>query len=427
VNKFGSFKKYEEEWPAGDAALDSPMRRVLTIALWAVIHAAAAAAAIHPEALAAVERIRGHAFLHPVSTVTISRADLPRILHQRLESGSYPPAEDYITALRALELIGDPDKAIEGMIALYASQVMAFYDLDEHRYYAIDSPPPGLSKELAAAPIMTRAIEVHELTHAMQDQLFGAGARAERLRFDWDAQLAYQSVLEGEATLVMLAWMGESSGLSLDQMLASDTIVEALAAQASALGTGGGGERYFAESLTFPYVSGLRFVAAAYKRGGWAAVDAVDSNPPATTAEIQDPASYSPAAHEPASQAAAPPDPLGYSTGPAGPAPQPPSSSPLLRTHLGMFNWRFLLGDLPPGYRGDLTVVLQDERCQTTVLTESQWASEESARKFADSYLRFLEGRGIGARSSQHGTAVRLGYGSDRGAIASFIRYESHF
>jgi len=405
VNKFGSFKKYEEEWSPGEAALECRMRHVLAIALWATLHAAAAAAGIHPDALAAVEHIRGHAFLHPVDSATITRADLPRILHQRIGAGTYPPAEDYVTALRALELIGDPDKAVEAMIDLYSSQVMAFYDLDEHRYYAIDSPPPGLSKELAAAPILAEAIEVHELTHAMQDQLFGAGSRAERLRYDWDAQLAYQSVLEGEATLVMLAWMGERSGLSLDQVVASDAIVDALASQAAGLTGSAGGERYFSESLTFPYVSGLRFIAAAYKRGGWAAVDAIDRNPPATTAEILDPAVHS-------------------AIRPRDPTPRLASSHTLLLTHLGLFNWRFLLGDLPPGFLGDITAVFQDERCQTSVLTESQWSSEEAARRFAESYVHFLEGRGIGARSSQHGNIVRLGYGSETSMIASFIGYE---
>ena len=386
------------------SGVQSPMRRVLAVALWAIVHAAMAAGAIHPDALAAVERIRGHAFAHAVDSTMISRVELPRILHQRLAEGTYPPAADYVTVLRALELIGDGDKAIEGMIDLYSSQVMAFYDLDEHRYYAIDSPPAGLSNELAAAPIMAEAIEVHELTHALQDQRFGAGSRAQQLRQDWDAQLAYQSVLEGEATLVMLAWMGERSGLSLDQVVASDTIIEALAGQATALSGGGGAERYFAESLTFPYVSGLRFIAGAYRRGGWAAVDAIDRNPPATTAEIIDPAGYAAArSHDP--------------------APLPGSSRALLLTHLGVFNWRFLLGDLPPGWRGDVTAVLQDERCQTSVLTESQWASEESARKFAESYLRFLEGRGVGARSSRRGNVVRVGYGSDTSLIASFIGY----
>jgi len=405
VNKFGSFKKYEEEWSHGEAALESPMGRILTVTLWVLVHAMAAAAAVHPEALAAVERIRGHAFTHPVDSVTISRDQLPRLLHQRIEGGTYPAAADYLTALRALELIGNPDKAVEGMIDLYASQVMAFYDLDEHRYYAIDTPPPGLSQELAAAPIMAEAIEVHELTHALQDQRFGAGSVALRLRYDWDAQLAYQSVLEGEATLVMLAWMGERSGLSLDQVVANDAFVEALAGQAAALTGSSGAERYFAESLTFPYLSGLRFIAAAYRRGGWAAVDAIDRNTPATTAEIIDPAGYAAAGSHAA-------------------APLPVSSRALLLTHLGLFNWRFLLGDIPSGWSGDITAVFQDARCQTSVLSESRWTSEEAARKFAAIYVSFLEGRGVGASSSRRGNVVRIGYGSEPSLIASFIGYE---
>jgi hypothetical protein len=381
------------------------MRRILTVALWALAQAAVAGAAIHPGALEAVERIRGHAFAHPVDSVTISRADLPRILHQRIEEGTYPSAGEYATALEALELIGDRGKAIDGMIDLYSSQVMAFYDLDEHRYYAIDSPPAGLGTELAAAPMMAEAIEVHELTHALQDQRFGAGTRAEGLRFDWDAQLAFQSVLEGEATLVMLAWMGESAGLSLDQVVANDAVIDALAGQAAALSGAGGAERYFSESLTFPYVMGLRFIANAYRRGGWAAVDAIDRNPPTTTAEIMDPAGYAAAKSS-------------YET------PLRAAPGALVLTHLGAFNWRFLLGSQPAGWRGDLTAVLEDDQCRPTVLTETQWSSEEAASSFAGSYAHFLEGRGVGARSAQRGKVVRFGYGSDIRKIVSFIGYE---
>jgi hypothetical protein len=406
VNKFGSFKKYDAEWPPGGTALESPVRRILTLALWTVIEAAVASGAIHPDALAAVERIRGHAFVRPVETTTIARAELPRIIRQRVSEGTYPPAGDYAVALRALELIGHSDKAIEGMIDLYSSQVMAFYDLDEHRYYAIDSPPPGLSKELGVAgPIMAEAIEVHELTHALQDQIFAAGGRAERLRYDWDAQLAYQSVLEGEATLVMLAWMGERSGLSLEQVTASDAIVDALAGQAAMLSGGGGAERYFAESLTFPYISGLRFIAGAYRRGGWAAVDAIDRNPPSTTAEIIDPVTYaSLRAHDD--------------------LPARAGNRPFLVTHLGLFNWRFLLGQAPVGWRGDTAAVFQNDRCETSVLSESRWSTEDAARSFAESYIRFLEGRGVGARSSRQGKVVRVAYGSDVDLTRSFVDYK---
>jgi hypothetical protein len=46
------------------------------------------------------------------------------------------------------------------------------------------------------------------------------------------------------------------------------------------------------EPFLFQYMDGARFVAAAYRRGGWAAVDALYKHPPESSQQILRPAAY---------------------------------------------------------------------------------------------------------------------------------------
>ena len=151
-----------------------------------------------------VEKIRGIAFRHDVAHRTIGRDELPaRMREQIANSLPYPP-EDLVTVLRVLQLVDPGTKDVLGkMISLYEQQVLAYYDPQTHVYYSLDRPPAaaaGLDQTLLAD-----TVEIHELTHALQDQVFDAGTRDEKLKDDTDAGMAYHALLEGEATLVMMA------------------------------------------------------------------------------------------------------------------------------------------------------------------------------------------------------------------------------
>src|SRR5438132_964076 len=78
---------------------------------------------------------------------------------------------------------------------------------------------------LAAGPAVDDSVEIHELTHALQDQRFGAGARDLALMKDTDAGMAYHSLLEGEASVVMLAYVMAKNGVSLDTIAKNESLV----------------------------------------------------------------------------------------------------------------------------------------------------------------------------------------------------------
>jgi len=336
------------------------------------------------EPMREVEKIRGLKFQHDVAHRTIDRAELPaRMREQLAKSLPYPP-EDLVVVLRALQLVDPETKNVVGkMIDLYDQQILAYYDPQTHVYYSLSAPPAAAAG--MDADLLADTVEIHELTHALQDQIFNAGARDEKLKDDTDGGMAYHSLLEGEATLVMIASTLGKLGKTVDELVSNPALLNVLADAAAAdKSMGTDMPKYFTESLKFPYLEGLRFVMMAYRRGGWKMMDRVHQNPPRTTREILHPDEYF--------------DRLaGKSPAPA-PFVDSERKQPNVLTveHLGEFHWRFLLGaNASKGWLDDHVVVTQDAACRTTVSAETKWESPARAAAFRDAYVTFLRNRGI--------------------------------
>jgi hypothetical protein len=255
---------------------------------------------------------------------------------------------------------------------------------------------------------MVEAVEVHELMHALQDQAFDAGRRTVELQPNWDAALAYQSVLEGEAVLVMLAHLGGKMGVDIETMLAQEGMLEALR-EAAARGDTipDGVPAYFVDSLQFPYVDGLGFVIEAFERGGWKALDALHEDPPLSTEEILRPELY----RARIEREAAPSNVLTAA-----------GSNELVRTVLGEFHWRFLLGRQAGEGWGSDSVTIRRDRGSLTVLVDSSWDTETDAREFADAMQRMLGGKKAkNVRVAATGARVLAGWGANAAAIRTFV------
>ena len=249
------------------------------------------------EVARAVEQVRGKRFERTVPASEIDLPDLKRILRSKVgESFPTTPA-DTLRTLAAFGFIENTPNLIDKLIDFYASQVIAFYDPEPKRFYVVKGSksleaggmddPTGMGEKL---------IFSHELTHALQDESLRLDRRLKDLKDNGDGGLALESLLEGEATVVMvrvaLAELPEQSA----------EIEESLAPLLSA----GALERsnvpkdlpdYFVDQLFFPYVDGTAYVKRALKRNGWPEVDRLWKNPPTTTAEIlHDEIHFTPAA-----------------------------------------------------------------------------------------------------------------------------------
>jgi hypothetical protein len=386
-------------------------RRLTTFAAALVLFVASAHAASLETEMKTVERLRGLTFEHPVTQRTITRAELPKVLRAQMEKSLPYSPDDYALILRALQLVdaGSSD-LVRTMLDLYQSQVLAFYDPLTHTYFALDQMPPAAGG-LLDNDTLRQSVAIHELTHALQDQRFHAGARDLALQKDTDGSLALHALMEGEATFVMLDYVLDRAGQNMSDVMGSPEALELLTSSMNAgdASIDPGTPRYFAESLKFPYAEGLKLVIEGYRRGGWKMIDSMDENPPRSTREVLHPTEYF--------------------TRLAGSAASPPpfddeSSLPgaLTVEHLGEFHWRFLVGKAGAGWVDDRVTVTQDLHCDTTVLVDTQWQDVAHARAFRYAYDAFLRKRGLDPRIAVDGSRVKAAYGADDKLMESFLR-----
>jgi hypothetical protein len=350
-----------------------------------------------------VERLRQQKFSGPVRVESMSRAHLRKHLEGILRSDLPSDPKTYFRALAALRLIDRADGADKAMLDLYESQVVAFYDPKSATYYSVDERPSGMPD----VPALDAGVAIHELTHALQDQAFGAGRAVEAMKDDMDGQLAYHAVIEGEAMLVMIAAMGEMGGLPLDEILANENIGALLAAGAAGnTGVPESVPAFFIESAKFPYFAGLEFVIEAYRRGGWEGVNKLHANRPRSTEQLLHPELYFDASAT-----------LGI---PDEPRVGTAAGKRLFDAELGEFGWRFLLGDeAAKGWNGDAIRFVRG--AEITVLINTSWDSVDDAQEFVVAYRAFLRKKKINAKFFATGNSVRVAYGPDAAAVSAFI------
>lgn len=343
-----------------------------------------------------VEKIRGKEFLHDVKNVSIDRADLSKHLREQMVKSTPYSLDDWATLLGALQLVDVDAKAgkdlVPKLLALYESQVLAFYDAQSHTYYSIKQLPklPEQAMKLTDPKTLEEMVTVHELMHALQDQHFKLGDKEKALMRDTDANLAYHAVLEGEAVLVMVAHILGKSGLDFNEVVKDDAMLGMItsAAQAEQM-IDPSTPKYFAEMLKFPYLEGLKFVVAAYRRGGWKELDRIHANPPRTTREVLHPDEYFARSFKPQAF---------DTTTPAG---------AISAEHMGEFHWRFLLGaGAARGWVNDRVIVYRDKRVQA----QTTWESPDRAAAFATAYGAFLKKRGIAATIKHEGANATISY-----------------
>jgi hypothetical protein len=189
--------------------------------------------------------------------------------------------------LRAFDLLprGTDLRALRARVL--EDNVAGFYDErpGRRRLYAV-------SEDRAFTP-MNQIVLAHELRHALQDQYedldsFGGEEVSD---FD-DRRLAWVSLLEGDATLVMERFVKLRLG-ALEAALPSG----GEDAGAAALGAPGllevpGAPPVVRDQLVQPYVAGLAFVRAVWARGGPEAVRQAWGRPPESTEQVLHPEKF---------------------------------------------------------------------------------------------------------------------------------------
>ncbi len=173
-------------------------------------------------------------------------------------------------------------------VGLMKTQVAALYAPRRNEMILIKGALANAKQSTMERDIARDMILAHEFTHALQNQNFALENKLESFRHDGDRALALKSVAEGDATLAGFACvagqMDDSIAATVTNSLA--TLPQLFAARTKGTPVG------LSEPLIFQYSSGERFVADAYRKGGWKAVDELYARPPESTQQIMDPALY---------------------------------------------------------------------------------------------------------------------------------------
>jgi hypothetical protein len=223
----------------------------------------------------------GVAFRADVPLDYLSRGALPTYLKEVLDT-EYPPekAEADERTLAAFDLL-PPRSGLRGLRArLLEENVAGFYDErpGRKRLYAI-------SDERTLTPA-NQLVMAHELRHALQDQYADLHGTVPATVGDFDdRRLAFVSLLEGDATLVMERFLlRRLPGLP-------DTMGD--------LGPWGlpanllpGVPQVLQDQLVLPYLVGRDFARALFQRGGWTALREAWSRPPQSTEQVLHPEKY---------------------------------------------------------------------------------------------------------------------------------------
>lgn len=189
----------------------------------------------------------------------------------------------------------DASEDLQTMFAdVLGEQVIGYYDPDTGRLVVRDDVMADLTGERGTEQTQeARLVLVHELVHALQDQRLGLGESYEVDRTS-DADNAFRAVIEGDATLAMLAHALRQQGIPLSAATAG---IQQMGSYLD-LGALVSGEKLndapaiLRVTLIAPYLRGLQFVAAVQGRGGWPAVNNAHRRPPETSEQVLHPEKY---------------------------------------------------------------------------------------------------------------------------------------
>lgn len=147
---------------------------------------------------AQIEELRGQKFLSPVAVEATDEKGLIEYAKARLETTETDVSmhADEMT-MKQLGLLAADRNFLEETFSLLEGQVGGFYDPGTDSFYLMDRFTGGLAKIILA----------HELTHALDDQLYDIDGTLHGIKQSTDSELAYHAVVEGSGLGTMYDWM----------------------------------------------------------------------------------------------------------------------------------------------------------------------------------------------------------------------------
>lgn len=235
-----------------------------------------------------VSRLRGLARKRPIRRGVMQKHEIEQRLLARIDQ-EYTPEELAIEelAMKRLGLIPADIDYKKLVVDLLTDQIAGFYDPIAGELYIAGWQDIGMG---AAGDDMVMS---HEITHALQDQHFDLRAFMKPDKQNGDGAVARQALVEGDGTALMIEHMLDNlkqpppwhqpGVLELMAPLMSTGMAEGKLAEVPLV---------LRESLIFPYLAGLNFVAHFRAHHPWSRIDRVYRKPPLSTEHILHPDKY---------------------------------------------------------------------------------------------------------------------------------------
>lgn len=239
----------------------------------------------------------------PVKSKEVKQAEIGAYVQKSVDVEMKPvPTARREAMLRHVGLMtGD-----KGMKAVYkellTDQIRGLYDPKKKLFLVVHGTATNLMERGVTALFAMRGLQmediftVHEMEHAVQDQHFALEKIGTSVEADFDRELAAQSLIEGDATVVMFHFAFEKAPLKERDRDAAALCHYRMGATEDNPFAGSPAldrsPRFFREALTFPYLQGGAFVLSLRARGGWPAVDQAFRQLPESSEQILHPEKY---------------------------------------------------------------------------------------------------------------------------------------
>jgi hypothetical protein len=227
---------------------------------------------------ARVEALRGLSFQHPVKVGFLAPSDFESKLAADADdlAERRRQAERTAALMRAMGLLGTEVDLARAETLTRAADTLAYYDDDTEQVYVRGTGRLAVDQRVALA---------HELTHALQDQLFDLNKLGKRAQTSNAGSLdAFQALVEGDATRVQNLFLD-----GLTQAERDEYALRSLAAQQAGQARTANVPAVVRAAFGAPYAFGEPVTQAIAAGGGNASVDAALDGPPPSTRIYFDP------------------------------------------------------------------------------------------------------------------------------------------
>lgn len=356
--------------------------------------------------LGIVAKLRQQEFSKDVTPSLMTREELAEEMKRQVKE-EYTDAEWKLIqgTYRAFGLIPNTIDVKETMTKLLTEEVGGFYDPKTKAMVLVREAdkkrqPGTLGRLLGQKPTFDKEEQkitlAHELTHALQDQLYGLLDKQRSIEHDDDMSMAFSALVEGDATLIMFGEMGRQEGDSTTWTQMDPDAAKLMFNMMKMMLPVAAGKTYraapaiFRDSLLFPYSQGFVFNLNLTRKGGIDRIHQAYATPPVSTEQILHPKKYLEDRDDPVTITITSPENLLDS-----------QWKHLGGNCLGEFQISILFRRTPngtqasEGWDGDRYEIYEDRDGNLALIWCSIWDSADDAKQFETAWNRYAELREI--------------------------------